>query len=871
MAVGASVAFASPLARLPLREALTNSSGVCRLEVQPWDLAVVQLRGRNGGERLALLEAAAVGGSEAPLAVAVCQGPEGGCVVLPQDIAKALCTNGLDANGCVDVPWLAVQLPPAAPPGALPSLCAALSAAGIQALAVAAAQPRTVVLLKAKDVALAAVTLMAAGFAVGPSARFCSAPLTASADCGAGRAGVWSHAEPGESCDNGRELPYALRFESGTGIYLDIRIPTSSKGPWAVEATCAGLCSEEPRRGLVRRPVIAMQPPSPGEWRAEDLSGWARLAEGNTLTLELAAGGGQMGFWLFSGPFFARITGAPFGQGLVGGFCCRDTAQLKSVCGDAVTSELRSQYEAVLGRVERQGLLRILRRSWAPLAPGTLLYDSSSGEGGSIEVDSDGGVVVHKLAGGGEQRWRIMHMIEDPFGPPPSEDAASEAAESDTASSGAVRQKGKKRKDAGVSRSPSIVVFDGRSQSSSSSSRSGKRRREKEKGKERKHRDASTDSDRRKKDKGKDRKDKEKEKEKEKRRDKEREREEEKEKDKEKERDRDKDREKRKDRERDKEKERERSLSKDRNRKRRDERSRSRSHSKSASRSRKDKKRKDDRLRSRDRSRSRDRLRSRDRRRDRERAPRSRSKRREKDRDRPRARSPSRSQTSVSRSKSRRQQRANGFDSRAPSIAVAPLTIPGGAFATASVLGQLTSAAATTTLSVPGTMPSVGMPALATPGYPADPEVEAFLAMNPVDPPAASRFRALAPQMQRQVLTRGSLLGARDASAVLNSRIRDAMQGGGAPAAAAVGGHPGIDAMIQRYVLDAQCAQMLKALPQHLQEQACNLPVHEARNPSAFVMAQLQSPTGRFRQGAPPPPPPPFSALTLQQSMFTVV
>merc|ERR1719436_1439256 len=141
--------------------------------------------------------------------------------------------------------------------------------------------------------------------------------------------------------------------------------------------------------------------------------------------------------------------------------------------------------------------------------------------------------------------------------------------------------------------------------------------------------------------------------------------------------------------------------------------------------------------------------------------------------------------------------------------------------------------------------------------------------MNPVEPHAGARLRALPPHMQRMVLDRGSLLGARDPSAVLNSRIRDAMVGGaqavglGVPAPPPLGmaAHPGVEMLIARFSLDAQCAQMLRTLPPHLQQLAAELPVHEARNPSAFVMAQLQLP--RFRQAQPPslPMPPPMLAL----------
>lgn len=134
-------------------------------------------------------------------------------------------------------------------------------------------------------------------------------------------------------------------------------------------------------------------------------------------------------------------------------------------------------------------------------------------------------------------------------------------------------------------------------------------------------------------------------------------------------------------------------------------------------------------------------------------------------------------------------------------------------------------------------------------------EIEVFLKREVSDANAATRLRNLPPHMARHVLNRGSLLGARDTAAVLNSRIRDAMligQGTLPIAAHAPGrqaaGHSSLDAFITRHNLDSQCAQLLKQLPPHLQAVAVELPMHEARNPNAFVMAQLQMPT--FRQGA---------------------
>mmetsp|Transcript_109977 Transcript_109977/g.342896 ORF Transcript_109977/g.342896 Transcript_109977/m.342896 type:complete len:351 (-) Transcript_109977:88-1140(-) len=162
------------------------------------------------------------------------------------------------------------------------------------------------------------------------------------------------------------------------------------------------------------------------------------------------------------------------------------------------------------------------------------------------------------------------------------------------------------------------------------------------------------------------------------------------------------------------------------------------------------------------------------------------------------------------------------------------------------------------------------VPVMGPPPKEPNPEVEAFLAMNPVEPHAANQLRGLPPHLQRVVLARGSLMSARDRSAVLTSRISDALTGSsGAPRASGCGlgipaaapmlpmsVHPGIEALIAGYNLDARCAAMLRMLPPDKQARAAELPVHEARNPSAFVMAQIQLLFG-WRSGLAPTPTPP--------------
>merc|ERR1719345_622633 len=72
-----------------------------------------------------------------------------------------------------------------------------------------------------------------------------------------------------------------------------------------------------------------------------------------------------------------------------------------------------------------------------------------------------------------------------------------------------------------------------------------------------------------------------------------------------------------------------------------------------------------------------------------------------------------------------------------------------------------------------------------------NPEVELFLQHNPVEPHAATRIRSLPMELQKIVLTRGSLFGGRDPTAVLLGRVRAATRGqSGAVMGGAAGGVP---------------------------------------------------------------------------------
>lgn len=123
-------------------------------------------------------------------------------------------------------------------------------------------------------------------------------------------------------------------------------------------------------------------------------------------------------------------------------------------------------------------------------------------------------------------------------------------------------------------------------------------------------------------------------------------------------------------------------------------------------------------------------------------------------------------------------------------------------------------------------------------------EVEQFLAAaGAVDGDAAMRLRALPAHLQRLVVERGPIAGTRNPSSVLISRIRDAEMGRLVPGPLGMGlGNPEVERVISQYGLDAKASATLRSLPPDQLRAALAIPLHEARNPSAFLMTQLAAP-----------------------------
>lgn len=135
-----------------------------------------------------------------------------------------------------------------------------------------------------------------------------------------------------------------------------------------------------------------------------------------------------------------------------------------------------------------------------------------------------------------------------------------------------------------------------------------------------------------------------------------------------------------------------------------------------------------------------------------------------------------------------------------------------------------------------------------------------FLGENPVDPDAADRLRALPPHLQQNVMRQGPVSDARNPSAVLKARVRDAELG---RTTANQGNYcmrpPGvsfqderaswparrsakatIEAMIRDYRLSPGCAWMLRALPPDKQKLAARIDPSGQEDTSGYVAEQLK-------------------------------
>mmetsp|Transcript_33724 Transcript_33724/g.90318 ORF Transcript_33724/g.90318 Transcript_33724/m.90318 type:complete len:251 (-) Transcript_33724:116-868(-) len=135
-----------------------------------------------------------------------------------------------------------------------------------------------------------------------------------------------------------------------------------------------------------------------------------------------------------------------------------------------------------------------------------------------------------------------------------------------------------------------------------------------------------------------------------------------------------------------------------------------------------------------------------------------------------------------------------------------------------------------------------------------------FLSMSNVSAEAAQRMRQLAPHLQQVVLKRGPLHDARNPTAVLLARIRDAELGSHAgypePGArqedarwrpldedrrpARRSAKAAIEAMISDFRLSPGCAWMMRSLPPDKQKLAAKIDPSGQADPSGYVAEQLR-------------------------------
>lgn len=595
----------------------------------------------------------------------------------------------------------------AQPGEALAALQQLLADSGLKPFPLAAGD-QELILVDHTRARVAAHTLIGAGHAVGPPLQITPPPDAkdglkaelAEKFCGAWRL-VQRQRPPSAVVQKFGRGDGPLRIVAPSGVYVEVNI--QNPGEVVGQASSCGLLSVENTDGqliLVRHSAVSFEPPIGGarsssvvldpsggedgedvavetlidDARGSEIDRWERIGSGEVTVLELASvdskslsSGSHAGYWLFCSGFWARITGLPHGTGLVAGRCCRSLEAAQDLYGEErVAEELRAQFSASCGVIEKPGLLSMLRQSWS--SKDGALYDAGRARD---EVRKEGDVIVHAPGDGVTTTWDVRAFAMDPFTPvakrssKPSapkglrkkdgsdSDEDSEASkDSDDSSASKKKEEAKEKKkddsdsDSAASKSSSKKdkekekEKEKRSKSSSSDSSKAKKKNEKDRSRSRdkkKSRDRSRD----KKDKSRDRSRGDKKKSRSRNRDRDRSRDRDR---KDKSRDRDRDR---RDKDRDR-KDRSRSRDKkDRDRDRRDKRSRSRDRD----RDRRDKDRSRDRDRDKKRSRSRDRKdRSRDKK-DKDRRDRSRDKRKK---DRSRSRSKDKKDRSRSRDKKKK-------------------------------------------------------------------------------------------------------------------------------------------------------------------------------------------------------------------------
>lgn len=338
------------------------------------------------------------------------------------------------------------------PLGVLAAIGEALQAAGIPWRAVSSGSEARV-LIHRRDLSSAAAALALVGHAVTPATRLCAQlPRLAPNIQEVPGVGTWALVRSEEPVGTpllefGDGDPTGpVRIQAQCGVYAEVRLPSGSAKSGlklAAHASNAGhrtVASHMGRSLVVHRSVVDFQPPIgmcprdlvtceddkmevvglPPERRREV---WRRLgAASQVVALELMAEDkDRVGFWLFGGQRFVRVTGLLRGRGYIAGTCCKSLAHLMALTGtEVVEAELREHYEAVDGMIEAPGLLRVQRDAWRPERQGSLLYNAGEpAVGGTVSVTLQGTKVSEitlRLPSGLEEQWRVLEWAFDPFG-----------------------------------------------------------------------------------------------------------------------------------------------------------------------------------------------------------------------------------------------------------------------------------------------------------------------------------------------------------------------------------------------------------------------------------------------------------------------
>jgi len=400
----------------------------CYLEVQPIDFAVISAAPDSPSapvlaQALSTLTAA---GSEA-LATCTCT-EQGLTVVVP-----------LSAAPPGEKPWAALGVVSPHTPWALAGLCGTLASAGLDAVLHASNPSATYFLVRRSRLAAAVTTLVGVGCAVRPLGTELNLTPIPQGPCVLPSSVLGAWREIGTSAAEG-----AIRLQVRVGLFVEIRTPSQDDCSQsqrllplrALEASKCGHAELDTNGNISRRAMVDFQPPVRlPEGGGPRLCGsgmdgeWEQLADADAsmMALELEdetpvhMNGPRRGVWLFIGNRFARVMGPPIGcrHSIIASTLSRSLSALQRLRGPEVDAELRELYEAVVGEVEHPGLLRVLRRAGGAAeaaASCDILYDASDAEfGGTVELHKDEQIVVHSLASGGKQRWRIVEMTFDPF------------------------------------------------------------------------------------------------------------------------------------------------------------------------------------------------------------------------------------------------------------------------------------------------------------------------------------------------------------------------------------------------------------------------------------------------------------------------